>query len=271
MTQKTTRRATVATLTFLIVILLGAMVVFGGCVKMIQKSSEPSITINASSPGQAGGNDISPIPNDTFVVQTPIPASEVMPVKSEMVTEVAPILTPDPYPIQHATRITETTRYPFLNRAPEFKKTYTLKGNATGLLVNVVEGPLYIVYTVTPQNDCLKNPASCRGTTKRSLNRPYMTITVRDNQTHEIVAEDGYGREYSSDTGNYPETRYTGGKYSATADSGETVSDPGKRYIPIYKEGMFHITIEGNYLDTELSIITGASPDPNSILMGSGS
>jgi hypothetical protein len=124
--------------------------------------------------------------------------------------------------------------------------------------VNVIEGPLYLVYTVNPQNDCLRNPDSCRGSLDKPVQRPYLTITVRDNETGEILAEDGYGREYSSDTGDY--------SISITSDSedGEstTTQEPGPRRIVIFREGTFHITMEGNYLDIDLSIITGASPDP---------
>ena len=45
-------------------------------------------------------------------------------------------------------------------------KTYTLSGNgnAVGLQVNVVKGPLFIKFTVDPTNDCLQDPKSCRGT-----------------------------------------------------------------------------------------------------------
>ena len=138
------------------------------------------------------------------------------------------------------------------------RKTTPLSGNATGLLVNVAEGPLYIVFVVTPEYDCMANPDSCRGNLAASVNRPYMTITVRDNQTHEIVAEDGYAREYSSDTGN--------DEFSSTStDSTEantitTTTYPGPRYIAIYKEGAYQITIEGNYLTVDVKILTGASP-----------
>jgi hypothetical protein len=66
------------------------------------------------------------------------------------------------------------------------------------------------------------------------VNRPYFTITVRDNQTREIVAEDGYAREYSSQKNN--------------------------RTIKIFGEGQYHLTLTGNFLDVILSIITGSSP-----------
>ncbi|OPY37784.1 MAG: hypothetical protein A4E35_01066 [Methanoregula sp. PtaU1.Bin051] len=197
----------------------------------------------------SGTPDLDP----TVPVPQAVPAAVITPLKSELVTEALPIVTPDPYPIIHGTRINQTPEYNRLYREPEFEKTYTLRGNATAFVVNVVEGPLYILFEITPQYDCLANPASCRGTLKKPVNRPYLTITVRDNRTHEIVAEDGYGREFSSDTGNY--------EFVITDDEGTSTSTPGPRFIPIYREGQFHVTITGNYLDVKISIVTGESPN----------
>jgi len=49
---------------------------------------------------------------------------------------------------------------------------------------------------------------------------------VRDNQTHEILVQDGYAREYSSDTGNY-EFSFTS---KMCEQSGGAVSNRRKRY-----------------------------------------
>jgi len=66
-----------------------------------------------------------------------------------------------------------------------------------------------------------------------------MTITVRDNQTQQIVAQDGYAREYSSDIGRYSISITT--KNEDSTESETTTSEPGPRYIPVYKEGQFQI------------------------------
>ena len=181
------------------------------------------------------------------------------PEKSAAVTEANPIVTTDPYPILHGTRINSTELVnPILcdTCGYEFQKNYKLRGNAAGLIVNVVEGPLYIIYTVAPQNDCMTNPSTCRGDLAKSVNRPYLTITVRDNQTQEVIAEDGYGREYSSDTGTYEF------EISTKTDDGTEITDtrtPGPRVIKIFREGTYHLTIQGNFLDTNIMIRTGAS------------
>lgn len=273
----TTKRNRVSPGTFMIIlaVLIGISILSAGCIKNAQHLVDGGGVTDETDPGISDTG----IPEVTPTAPTPIPVPVLTPAKSNIVTEVAPILTPNPYAIQHAPRINQTPQYSFLYRQPEFTKTYTLTGNAYGLLVNVVQGPLYIKYTVNPKYDCLSDPDSCRGTVLAPVNRPYMTITVRDNQTGQIVAQDGYAREYSSDTGTY--NGYSGsddtGDVSASTtfssaesdDNSEGYSNPaedskgeGPRYIPVYREGQFQITVEGNYLDTTLSIITGTSPNP---------
>jgi hypothetical protein len=250
-TEKRRRKPWCITLVLALLIVL--LVSSAGCINMIKKFTE-------------GGNAVTPTdaPPDTEnsstsapAIQQPVP--QLTPMKSDVVVEVTPYTTPDPYPIIHGVRINATPQYAFLYRQPEFTKTYTLSGNAVGLLVNVVQGPLFIKYTVAPKYDCLKDPESCRGTVLVPVNNPYMTITIRDNQTQEIVAEDGYGREFSSDTGNYHFT--TTVESAESTEAGTYESEPGPRYIPVYREGQFQITIQGSYLDVTVSVITGASPD----------
>jgi len=240
----------------LLAVLIGISIVSAGCIKNAQHLVDGGGAEELTAPEASGTG----VPNVAPPTPTTVPVPVLTPAKSNIVTEVSPILTPNPYVIQHAARINSTPQYNFLYRQPEFSKTYTLTGNAYGLLVNVVQGPLFIRYTIEPKYDCLKDPDTCRGTVLVPVNRPYMTITVRDNQTQQIVAQDGYAREYSSDIGHY---HFTGTVTSD--DSSETQpydSYPGPRYIPVYKEGQFQITIEGNYLDTTVAIITGTSPNP---------
>lgn len=232
-----------------------------GCMNTLQKTMNASAT---GKPAGGSGSVISGSQQDTAAAIPDIPPPapvlpKLTPLRSNITTDVSPILTPDPYPILHGTRINETFQYRFPYRQPEFKKRYHLTGNATGLLVNVVEGPLYIVFVVTPQKDCLVSPESCRGSMTSPVTRPSLKITVRDNQTGEIVAEDGFAREFSSDTGNY---LFIITSQNADGSSMTTTSTPGPRYIAIYREGIYHLTIEGNNLDVDLSIITGSSPDP---------
>jgi len=241
----------------MILLLLAALICSSGCIRMVQESTHHILT-GKEAPQNTIGLNITPThPEITRSSLQQDPVVEMTPAKSDIVTEVAPFLTPDPYPIMHGTRINATPLENPLDRNPEFEKDYSLRGNSSGLLVNVAEAPLYIVYEVTPDYDCLKEPESCRGTGKAPINIPYLTITVRDNQTQEIVAEDGYGREFSSDIGHY---EFVITKTNADGSATTTTSTPGPRSIKIYREGVFHVTLEGNYLNVNVKILTGTSP-----------
>ena len=257
-------RKTAIPVLVLILIIIAAL--SPGCINKIFPKNE-SATQSESPP--------EPTPEVTVTalsdIESPAPlyipqaATEILPQNSSIVTEVAPFTTPDPYPIMHATRINETRQYRLWDRVPEFVNVYHLRGNATGLLINVVQGPLLIEYLVGPQNDCLKSPDSCRGDMEKPVQRPYVTITVRDNTTQEIVAEDGYGREFSSDKGWYEFTisgENMDGQASSGGEEGTNVVYPGPRKIMIYREGVYHVTLEGNYANVLLGVVTGASPDP---------
>lgn len=252
------RTVTLRCIPITLVILTMCLVSSAGCIKVVQNAIGGEMTAgNTSSPAVSYPG----LPKSTSDSQ---PAAAPTPEQSTVITEVSPVLTPNPYIIQHGVRINATPQYSFLYRQPEFTKTYTLSGNgnAVGLQVNVVKGPLFIKFTVDPTNDCLQDPKSCRGTGNVPVNRPWMTITVRNNQTGEIVAEDGYGGEFSSDTGN--EQFSNSGDLSTSINGVQTytsVSIPTPRYMAIYKEGQFQITVEGSYLDVTISIITGTAPD----------
>jgi hypothetical protein len=225
---------------FLLLVLVIFMAGSAGCIKLIQKTAggesaataipdavkaHGSPSIQSPSAGTSATRKSLPAPS--------IPVPTVTPQQPALVQEAAPILTPNDNVILHAVQINTTPGYYLLYKPWVFTKTYTLRDNATALLVNVTEGPLVIGFTVNPMYDCLADPDSCRGTALVSVNNPYLTITVRDNQTQEIVAEDGYAGEYSSNT--------------------------TERYIMVYREGQFNITITGSGLDVTISITTGPS------------
>ena len=248
-------RGTRIALTLILII----FVLASGCINYLpgltSKDGEGAGMADPENPYDFNEDDLMHAPG----IPTVVPAAGITPQKSDLVIEVTPIVTPDPYPVLHGTRINETLQSSRLDRISEFEKTYTLRGNATGLLVNVVEGPLYIAFEVKPMFDCLASPTSCRGNMENPVQRPYMTITVRDNATHEIIAKDGYAREFSSDTGSY--------QITVESEEGSSTSTPGPRYIIIYKEGTFHITLEGNYLDVSLRVATGASPTTQELVV----
>ena len=181
-----------------LIILVLLMVGSAGCIKVAENAlgggKSGSTGDSSSSPGILAGSP-------AFVPQsasTPLQVEVPSPTITDSITEFSPQPTPDSYIIQHGARINGTPLeyLSFLNRKPDFTKTYTMNDYPVGLLVNVTQGPLYIVFTVKPEYDCLKDPDSCRGSVTVPVSRPSMTITVLDNQTNETVAEDGYGGEF---------------------------------------------------------------------------
>ncbi len=226
----------------ILVIILTALLIISsscGCVRLVQKSVPVSDAANArnlsANTGRTPDMEQQQLTGKMTITATAARAKQtVIPILTPaLVSETDPILPEDSYPIQHASRISAADNTARLLRIPEFVRTYTLRGNATGLLVNVTKGPLIIGFAINPVYDCIEDPDSCRGTLN-SVSRPYCTITVRDNETRVVVVQDGYAREYSSQN-----------------------SD---RSITVFGEGRYHVTNEGNFLEVTLSITTGSSP-----------
>lgn len=206
-----------------------------GCVRLAQQSMDSG---NGTSlqPDVTASHGVVPVASVApSRATTPAQKVSVVTTGSNLqVYNAAPDVTPDPYPVQHGTRINQTSltsRYV----TPAFTRTYSLGGAPVGLGVNVTKGPFLIYFTINPKVDCLSDPDSCRGTLGVPVNRPYCTITVTDNLTHKVIAQDGYAREFSS--------------------------NKTDRSITIYGAGDYLITLTGNYLDITLSLASG-DPTP---------
>jgi len=220
--------------TLVLAILIFTIAMIPGCLKIAQQYSD-----DRPSEGSATQpHDAIRFPTTPHDTVTPTASETAVSARTttDLVTDALPELTPNPYPGQHSRQFNTTTDPSRYVRTPEFKKTYILRGNSTGLSVNAtsLKGPLWISFTVKPLYDCLNNPDSCKGEVKKTISRPYFALTVRDNQTRAIVAEDGYGREFSSQTEN--------------------------KTLKIYREGRYHLTLTGESVDVTLSITTGTAP-----------
>jgi len=115
-----------------------------------------------------------------------------------------------------------------------FRETYTLSGNRIGLLANASEPPLTILFDVEP--DC-GNPNLC-----------FFVLTVRDPKSLAIIAEEGYGRTYSSDPAKYLVVRSSGPQHLTLAGRGVTVH-------------LILLSGTGNN-QTEILLFPTATPDP---------
>ena len=201
-----------------------------GCLKIVQQSGTGA---TSGLPSQVTADKGGSVPDG---MEVPVSGSVSPHLSSpDVVIAALPDLPPDPYPVQHAVNINVSPDLSRHKKAADFTQTYILRGNSTGLIVNatVLKGPLWIYFDVKPLYDCLDDPDSCRGTVTKSISRPYFTLTVRDNQTRGIIAEDGYGGIYSSQKTN--------------------------RTIKIFGEGRYHLTLTGNSVDVTLSIATGSA------------
>ncbi len=99
---------------------------------------------------------------------------------------------------------------------PFFHETYSLSWNNIALLARPSSPPFIIDFTVEADSE---NPYDAR-----------VLLTVRDNATHEVIAEDGYNGEYSS--------------------------EPEKRIV-IRREGDYHINLYGYKAAVDLSLKEG--------------
>lgn len=223
----------------ILVFMIFFMLTTSGCIKLLQQSAGGEKNTGANAPHPNAADTGTRLSSPTQVISVPptrtVPV--ITPTSSSLVMDAAPILTPDPYPLLHATRINRTDEGNELSQTAEFTRIYTLRGESVGLLVNVTQGPLLISFDVNPMYDCVEDPDSCKGDLRNPKVQPYFILTVRDSQTREIVAEDGYGRIYSS--------------------------QKIDREIKIFSTGQYHLTFTGNYLDVTLSITTGAAQDRN--------
>ncbi len=99
---------------------------------------------------------------------------------------------------------------------PFFQETYSLSWNNIAILARPSSPPFIIDFTVEADSE---NPYDAR-----------VLLTVRDNATHEVIAEDGYNGEYSS--------------------------DPEKRIV-IRREGDYHVNLYGYRAYVDLSLKEG--------------
>jgi hypothetical protein len=109
-----------------------------------------------------------------------------------------------------------------INTTTIFDRTYVMKYNSEGFLVDVVKPPFSIEFTTTPTTTdpyFLNNPHYC-----------FLTITVRDPQTMKIVAEEGYGRIYGTEP---------------------------QKVITIYRSGSYHFTLYGNMVQVDIAVKAG--------------
>lgn len=99
---------------------------------------------------------------------------------------------------------------------PIYWGQYQLRYQNAGLIASIAQAPLVIDYVVHARND---NPYYA-----------FLAITVRDADTLEVVAEEGYGRAFSVQE---------------------------EKQIIIRAPGTYHINLYGNLVDVDLTVSAG--------------
>ncbi len=132
------------------------------------------------------------------------------------VSAAAPILPEDPYASDLHAR-DQPEEEPEQELIEIFSDSFSFEfDNAVAYTVDVAKGPLEIRYTAHAH--------------KETSYDSWMEITVRDADSNEIVAQDGFRRTYSSET---------------------------EQQITVRDEGCFHITIQGRSVDADIAFLTG--------------
>ena len=101
-----------------------------------------------------------------------------------------------------------------------YHNTYDLEYSNAGLLANITRAPFIVDFHVDPGSD---NPNDC-----------FFRLTIRDNSTNKIIAEDGYGLIYSNDV---------------------------DKHMVIRAPGNYHLNLYGNRIKVTISIRTGTEGD----------
>lgn len=157
-------------------------------------------------PGPAVTQASEPVYSDAVYLVDPVPAQQGEYLPRENPCNVSPI---------------PMTRYPveagvLVNETAIFAGTYVLNHSAVGLKVNADAAPFFITFRVTPRSP---DPVV----------RSSLTVTVRDAETLELVADEGYNGLYSSDT---------------------------EKTILLYRPGPYVVTLDGRYVSVAVRMGT---------------
>ena len=110
----------------------------------------------------------------------------------------------------------ENLRKTWRSHTPIFQTSFSPGYSSEGIRVDVKKGPLLVNYQVSPRNI---DPRIS-----------FFVITIRNLQSNQIVAQDGYGEPFTS--------------------------TPEKQII-IYGEGPYHVNLYGNQVDVNVAVYTG--------------
>jgi hypothetical protein len=225
--MKTTSYYRFVTHVIMLVVVVILAISLCGCVEIGAKDDTGTAIQSGGTPPTPGNGGFSQPPE----YSTPAQANPTVPMpvvttgnSGGFVKDAVPIPPPD------ALNFTEPRNY-FLNDPPIrvsgyypsqeiYRNTYDLQYRNVGLLANVTRVPFIIDFHVDPASN---NPNDC-----------FFRLTVRDNSTNKIIAENGYGSLYSNDV---------------------------DKHMVIRAPGDYHLNLYGNRITVTISIRTATGGD----------
>jgi hypothetical protein len=201
-----------------------------GCIKLIHKNSDQSAAQVSSDNPSATPIKVSG--SSSPQITTSVVSSDQ---QANMVDVVDPILPDDYYQTVRnlSGKNGETPQVPlrssYNDRTPVYHLQYSPQFNATAIKVNVTHGPLVINFKATPK-----------------INDPrisFAIVTVRELPSKAVVAEERID--------NYPRQD----------DTSSEENSKNEKQIEIFKEGLYHINVYGNQIDTDVKVFTSDSPN----------
>jgi hypothetical protein len=218
-----------------IIVLILLFVLSAGCIKQVEQTL--NISDNASPlarlPLPGSTNTGSAVPAEVQASGTPAGPSTV--------TSADPIYPEDWFQTYRNLSGKEGRNIPlpvendWSSRIPIYTLDFSPIYCATAIEVNVTQGPLVIIFKATPNFD---NPQIS-----------FADVTVRALPSKEIVANERIDHYLQPlDTAN-------------TTMGGPTeYGAPDEKQIVVYKDGLYHITVDGNQIAVDISVYTGDSP-----------
>jgi hypothetical protein len=192
-----------------IIIVIAALMLFGG---FYLKLTQPAIA-STPTPTPASMTTVLPTEIPTTLPETTPPAPEVTTPAPEptprgtYAESATPIRDPNPYVLPYYSTVYNPRGQYF---PTIFHQSYDMKYQYEAVYADVKQAPLIIDFAVSPESD--------------SPIRSFFLITVRDNETQKLLAQDGFFRTYSS---NSPKRLYfsTPGQYHINMYGGFVKAD----------------------------------------------
>ncbi len=213
-----------------ICILLVMVVLSSGCINSVQAMLSGSGTDGGLPYEDEYPSGLSLVPGP----DAPAGAAAVLtPAPSPAQTLAVDVVSPDPYVTKDPYRLPyrdhgnwSTVDAVRVEKIPQYSKSFILRSNATAVRMNAPEAPVVIDLTFSPKWD---NPDQTKQASGSFVHSKAL-VTVHPDNSSAVLEQDGYGCGYSTET---------------------------KKKITLYREGIFIITLSGDFIDVKMDVTSG--------------